>query len=61
MTLWMTLVISVGTTTGYLLDDRGVGVRVAVRSRIFSSRRADVFPMVGGGPFSQGVKLANPN
>jgi glutamine synthetase len=28
-----------GTATGYGLDDRGVGVRVPVRSRIFSSPR----------------------
>jgi hypothetical protein len=28
---------AVGTTTGYGLDDRGVGVSVPVRSRIFSS------------------------
>jgi hypothetical protein len=33
-----TLVYSiVGITTGYGLDDRGVGVRVAVGPRIFSS------------------------
>jgi hypothetical protein len=33
---------SVGTATGYGLDDRGVGVPVPVGSRIFSSpRRAD--------------------
>jgi hypothetical protein len=28
---------SVGIATGYVLDDRGVGVRVLVGSRIFSS------------------------
>jgi hypothetical protein len=28
---------AVGTATGYGLDDRGVGVRVLVGSRIFSS------------------------
>jgi hypothetical protein len=28
---------TVGVATGYGLDDRGVGVRVAVKSRIFSS------------------------
>jgi hypothetical protein len=31
----------VGIATGYGLDDRGVGVRVPVGSRIFSSRRLD--------------------
>jgi hypothetical protein len=30
---------SVGIATGYVMDDRGVGVRVPVRSRIFSLRR----------------------
>jgi hypothetical protein len=30
---------AVGIATGYELDDRGVGVRVPVKSRIFSSRR----------------------
>jgi hypothetical protein len=35
---------AVGKATGYGLYDRGVGVRVAVRSRIFSSpRRSDRF------------------
>jgi hypothetical protein len=29
---------AVGIATGYRLDDRGVGVRVPVGSRIFSSR-----------------------
>jgi hypothetical protein len=29
--------MAVGTTTSYELDDQGVGVRVLVRSRIFSS------------------------
>jgi hypothetical protein len=32
-------VSEVGTATGYGLDDRGVGVRVPVGSRIFSSSR----------------------
>jgi hypothetical protein len=32
---------AVGIATGYGLDDRGVGVRVPVGSRIFSSRRPD--------------------
>jgi hypothetical protein len=32
---------SVGIATGYGLDDRGVGVRVAVGSRIFSSPRLE--------------------
>jgi hypothetical protein len=32
---------SVGIATGYGLDDRGVGVRVPVGSRVFSPRRAD--------------------
>jgi hypothetical protein len=31
--------IAVGTATGYGLDDGGVGVRVPVGSRIFSSPR----------------------
>jgi hypothetical protein len=30
---------AVGIATGYGLDDRGVGVRIAVESRIFSSPR----------------------
>jgi hypothetical protein len=30
---------SVGIATGYRLDDRGVGVRVPVLSRIFSTSR----------------------
>jgi hypothetical protein len=30
---------SVGTATGYVLDDRGVDVRVLVGSRIFTSPR----------------------
>jgi hypothetical protein len=33
----MSLDSSVGIATGYGLDDRGVGVRVPVGSRIFSS------------------------
>jgi hypothetical protein len=32
---------AVGIARGYGLDDRGVGVRVCVRSRIFSPRRPD--------------------
>jgi hypothetical protein len=32
---------AVGIATGYGLNDRGVGVRVPVGSRIFSSRRTD--------------------
>jgi hypothetical protein len=39
-TLW-SLDSSVGIATGYGLDDRGVGVRVPVESRIFSSTRPD--------------------
>jgi hypothetical protein len=35
MTIWTTLVTSVGTATGYLLDDGGAG------SRMFSSSRPD--------------------
>jgi hypothetical protein len=31
----------VGIVTGYGLDDRGVGIRVPVGSRIFSPRRPD--------------------
>jgi hypothetical protein len=30
---------SVGIATGYVVDDRGFGVRVPVKSRIFSSPR----------------------
>jgi hypothetical protein len=46
--------IAVGIATGYGLDDRGVGIRVPVESRIFSSpRRPDRF----WGPHSRGVKL----
>jgi hypothetical protein len=54
---------AVGRTTGYGLDDRGVGVRVPVGSRIFSSpRRPDqlwgppsLYP-IGAGDLSLGVK-----
>jgi hypothetical protein len=54
---------SVGIATGYGLDDRGVGVRVAVRSRIFSSpRRPDrlwdppkLLPNGHRGPIPQGL------
>jgi hypothetical protein len=51
----------VGIATGYELDDRGVRVRVPVRSRIFSSPRRPVgahppcYPM-GTGGFFPGVK-----
>jgi hypothetical protein len=49
----------VGIATGYGLDDRGVGVRVPVGSRIFSSpRRPEVhpnsYPMGTGGYFYGG-------
>jgi hypothetical protein len=49
---------AVGIATGYGLDDRGVGVRFPVESRIFSSpRRPDPasYPMGAGGSFP-GVK-----
>jgi hypothetical protein len=43
---------SVGITTGYGLDDQGVGVRVPMRSRIFCSpRRPDRYPMGTEGSF----------
>jgi hypothetical protein len=46
---------AVGIATGYGLNDRGVGVRVSVGSRIFSSQRLDRLcgphPMGTGGPF----------
>jgi hypothetical protein len=53
---------AVGVATGYGLDDRGVGVRVLVESRIFSSpRRPDrlwgpssLYRMGNGGSFSGG-------
>jgi hypothetical protein len=53
---------AVGITTGYRLDDRGVGVRVPVGSRIFSSPcRPDrsgahlaSYPMGTGGSFPGG-------
>jgi hypothetical protein len=46
----------VGIATGYGLDDRGVGVRVPVESRIFfSPRRPASYPM-GTGALSPGVK-----
>jgi hypothetical protein len=49
----------VGIATGYGLDDRGVGVRVLVGSRIFSSpRRPDrsgVHAMGTGGSFLRGT------
>jgi hypothetical protein len=52
---------SVGIATGYGLDDRGVGVRVPVGSRIFSSPRLPDRlwgpPNRGGGLFPRGVKL----
>jgi hypothetical protein len=41
---WRSRDSSVGIATGYGLDDRGVGVRVPVGSRMFfSSRRPDRF------------------
>jgi hypothetical protein len=48
----------VGTATGYGLDDRGVGVRVPLGSRIFSyPRRPDrLWGPMGTGGFSPGVK-----
>jgi hypothetical protein len=53
----------VGIATGYVLDDQGVGARVPVGSRIFSSpRRPDgsgVHPMGTGGSFPA-VKLPGP-
>jgi hypothetical protein len=69
--LFLSLVISrdsvVGIATGNGLDDRGVGVRVPVGSRIFSSpRRPDrllgpptSYPMGTGGSFP-GDKAAGP-
>jgi hypothetical protein len=54
---------AVGIATGYGLDDRGVGIRVPVGSRIFSSpRRPDrssvahqaSYPMGTGGSFPGG-------
>jgi hypothetical protein len=52
---------AVGTATGYGLDDRGVGVRVPVGSRIFSSLRSPdrlshpaSYPMGTGGLFPRG-------
>jgi hypothetical protein len=55
----------VGITTGYVLDDRGAGVRVPVGSRIFSApRRPDrpcgphaSYPMGTGSSFLRGVKM----
>jgi hypothetical protein len=54
--------VSVGIATGYGLDDGGVGVRVPVGSRIFSSpRRTDrsgahpaSYPVGTGGSFPGG-------
>ncbi|PNF37665.1 hypothetical protein B7P43_G11938, partial [Cryptotermes secundus] len=52
---------SVGTATGYGLDDRGVGVRVPVGSTIFfivaqtGSGVRQTYPM-GTGDLSKGVK-----
>jgi hypothetical protein len=37
---------AVGMATGYAMDDRGVGVRVPVGSRIFSSRVVQTGPEV---------------
>jgi hypothetical protein len=49
---------AVGIATGYGLDDREVGVRVPVGSRIFSSARSGAhpasYPMGTGGSFSGG-------
>jgi hypothetical protein len=49
---------SVGIATGYGLDDRGVGVRVSVGSRIFSSPRRPDWLWGNGyrGALSPGVK-----
>jgi hypothetical protein len=59
---YQNLAVAVGIATGYGLDDRGVGVRVPVESRIFSSsRRPDrlgvhpSYPVGTGGSFP-GVK-----
>jgi hypothetical protein len=56
---------AVGIATGYGLDDREVGVRVPVGSRIFASpRRPDrlfhstSYPMATGGLFPRGGKAA---
>jgi hypothetical protein len=52
---------AVGIATGYGLDDQGVGVRVLVGSRIFSSRRRPdrlLGPPVGNGGFFPGGKAA---
>jgi hypothetical protein len=48
----------VGIATGYGLDDRGVGVRVPVRSRIFSSPQRPTQPPIQWVPkaLSPGVK-----
>jgi hypothetical protein len=49
---------SVGTATGYWLDDRGVGVRVPVGSRIFTSTSRGIhptsYPMSNGNSFPGG-------
>jgi hypothetical protein len=58
---------AVGIATGYRLDDRGVGVRVPVGSRLFSSpRQADRFlgppnllPMGTGGSFAGGKAVGS--
>jgi hypothetical protein len=59
------VVMEAGIATGYGLDNRGIGVRVTVGSRIFSSpRRPDrlwdptaSYPRGTGGSFP-GVKVA---
>jgi hypothetical protein len=48
---------SVGIVTGYGLDDRGVGVRVPVGSRIFSEVHPTSYPM-GTGSYFPGGKAA---
>jgi hypothetical protein len=55
---------AVGIAIGYGLDDQGVGVRVPMGSRIFSSRVVQTgsgvhrtsYPMGTGGVLSPGVK-----
>jgi hypothetical protein len=52
---------AVGIATGYGLGDRGVGVRVLIEARIFTSRRPEMlwgpsnpYSMGTGGSFSGG-------
>jgi hypothetical protein len=48
---------AVGIAAGYVLDGRGVGVRVPVGSRFFSSRRPTQLPIqLVPGALSLGVK-----